>query len=152
MSGSTNDVGLALRALETAATVVVSNLPDGEYPGLGTLRMCLRDAREALAAAPQAAAPPTLEIYERGFKDGMDAYRAAAPSEGGGAPLTAEQVLNVNLIEAAEWAVYALEHGSHVEVHWLQTVAKEKHAWARETIAKARAASASQKEGKSWKS
>jgi len=28
-------------------------LPDGEYAGLGTLRMSLRDAREALATAAQ---------------------------------------------------------------------------------------------------
>lgn len=39
----------ALQALETAATVVVSSLPDGEYAGLGTLRMALRDSRAALA-------------------------------------------------------------------------------------------------------
>lgn len=38
-----------LQNLETAATVVVSNLPDGEYPGLGTLRMALQDARAAIA-------------------------------------------------------------------------------------------------------
>jgi hypothetical protein len=49
-----------------------------------------------------------------------------------------------SLLEVAEWAVYALENGSSVEVHWLNTVAKEKHKWAREVIANLRALAGSE--------
>ncbi len=51
MTESEDKVVAALRALETSTTVVVSNLPDGEYPGLGSLRASLRDARATLAAS-----------------------------------------------------------------------------------------------------
>ena len=65
--------------------------------------------------------------YQRGLREAAELRVAEGPGV-------------QEILEVAEWAVKALEHGSSIEVHWLQTVAKEKHAWARSVIAALRAA------------
>jgi hypothetical protein len=118
--------------LEEAAQVVCGLMHHNESERDGILAQAARHIR-ALAASSGASIIPD---YAEGI----------APA---GAQVTGEQI-KWDLLAVAEWAVYALEHGSHVEVHWLQTVAKGKHQWAREVIANAALARQSQPPMNNW--